>query len=160
MRVYADGSALVRFLPAPDQSVDWQRWAEQRLPDLLVTSLSLAELRLAALWTPAHVRARLHTVTERLEVARFSDQAVHVAALDESGLSPFGRLHLSVAVAHPEVTTFASYDPLLAAAAAERGLAVVTPGRPERWWDPLAPVPHEDAAPRWPVVAAGPRTGR
>ena len=138
MRVYADGSALVRFLPAPDQSVDWQRWAEQRLPDLLVTSLSLAELRLAALWTPAHVRARLHAVTERLEVARFSDQAVHVAALDESGLSPFGRLHLGVAVAHPEVTAFASYDHRLVAVAARHGLEIVSPGLPDGWWDAAA----------------------
>jgi predicted nucleic acid-binding protein len=138
VRVYADGSALVRYLPEPAQSVDWQRWAERHQPDLLVTSLSLAELRHAAAWTPAHVRARLHTVTERLEVARWSDQAVRVAALADESLSPFSRLHLGLAVAHPDVTAFASYDPRLVAAAAEHGLAVVTPGLAERWWDPLA----------------------
>jgi hypothetical protein len=134
VRVYADGSALVRYLPAPDHSVDWQRWAEQHGPDLLVTSLSLSELRHALATTPAHVRARVHASVDRLEVTRYSDQAVAAAAMSTAALSPFASIHLGVAVAHPEVTAFASYDHRLVAAAAEHGLRIVSPGLPDRWW--------------------------
>lgn len=138
MRVYADGSALVRYLPAPDHSVDWQRWAEQHGPDLLVTSLSLSELRHALATTPAHVRARVHAAVDRIEVARYSDQAVEVAAMSTAVLSPFATLHLGVAVAHPEVTAFATYDHRLAAAVDLHGLAVVSPGLPDQWWHAAA----------------------
>jgi hypothetical protein len=134
VRVYADGSALVRYLPAPDHSVDWQRWAEQHGPDLLVTSLSLSELRHALATTPAHVRARVHASVDRLEVTRYSDQAVAAAAMSTAALSPFASIHLGVAVAHPEVTAFASYDQRLVAAAAEHGLRIVSPGLPDGWW--------------------------
>jgi hypothetical protein len=134
VRVYADGSALVRYLPAPDHSVDWQRWAEQHGPDLLVTSLSLSELRHALATTPAHVRARVHASVDRLEVTRYSDQAVAAAAMSTAALSPFASIHLGVAVAHPEVTAFASYDRRLVAAAAEHGLRIVSPGLPDGWW--------------------------
>lgn len=136
MRVYADGSALVRFLPTPDHSVDWQRWAEQHEPDLLVTSLSLGELRHAAALAPAHVRARVHETAGRLEVVRYSDQALAAAAMTSGVLSPFASLHLGVAVAQPGVTAFASYDPRLVAVAAIHGLTVVSPGLPDRWWEP------------------------
>jgi hypothetical protein len=44
VRVYAAGSALRRALPVPAHSVDWQRWAEQHEPELLVTPLSLSVL--------------------------------------------------------------------------------------------------------------------
>lgn len=135
MRVYADGSALVRYLPEPDFSVDWQRWAEQHERDLVTTSLSLGELRSAALRVPVHVRARAHAAAARIDVVRYSDQALGVAAMDTSVLSPFAALHLGVAVAHPGVTGFATYDPRLAAVAALHGLDVVSPGLPPRWWD-------------------------
>ncbi|WP_239068569.1 PIN domain-containing protein [Cellulomonas pakistanensis] len=138
MRVYADGSALVRYLPFPEHSVDWQRWAERHGPDLLVTSLSLSELRHAAATAPAHVRARAHAAVDRLEVARFSDQAVAAAAMSTAVLSPFASLHLGVALAHPGVTAFASYDVRLASVAALHGLEVVSPGLPDRWWDAAA----------------------
>jgi predicted nucleic acid-binding protein len=134
VRVYADGSALVRYLPAPDHSVDWQRWAEQHGPDLLVTSLSLMELRHALTTTPAHVRARVHALVDRLEVVRYSDQAVAAAATIDAGLSPFASIHLGVAVAHPDVTAFASYDGRLADAAATHGLEIVSPGLADGWW--------------------------
>ncbi|WP_158609718.1 PIN domain-containing protein [Cellulomonas triticagri] len=134
MRVYADGSALVRYLPEPDFSVDWQRWAEQHQGDLLISSLSLGELRSAALRVPQHVRARAHAAAERLELVRYSDQALGVAAMDTSVLSPFATLHIGVAVAHADVTGFASYDPRVAAVAAIHGLTVVSPGLPPQWW--------------------------
>lgn len=138
VRVYADGSALVRYLPFPDHSVDWQRWAERHGADLLVTSLSLSELRHAAATAPAHVRARARDAAEQLEVVRFSDQAVGAAAMTTAVLSPFASLHLGVALAHPEVTAFASYDVRLASVAAIHGLTVVSPGLPDRWWDAAA----------------------
>lgn len=138
VRVYADGSALLRYLPFADHSVDWQRWAEQHEPELLVTPLSLSELRHAAATAPAHVRARARAAAERLEVVRFSDQAVGAAAMTTAVLSPFASLHLGVALAHPEVTAFASYDVRLASVASIHGLAVVSPGLPDRWWDVAA----------------------
>lgn len=138
VRVYADGSALVRYLPFPDHSVDWQRWAERHGPGLLITSLSLSELRHAAATAPAHVRARAYAAVEQLEVLRFSDQAVAAAAMSTAALSPFASLHLGVALAHPDVTAFASYDVRLASVAALHGLEVVSPGLPDRWWDVAA----------------------
>lgn len=138
VRVYADGSALVRYLPFPDHSVDWQRWAEQHGPELLVTSLSLSELRHAAATAPAHVRARARTATDGIEVVRFSDQAIGTAAMTTAVLSPFACLHLGVALTHPGVTAFASYDVRLASVAALHGLEVVSPGLPDRWWDVAA----------------------
>lgn len=138
MRVYADGSALVRYLPGTDHHVDWLGWAEQHGPELLVTSLSLGELRRAAAGAPADVRARVHDVAERLEVIRYSDQSLKFAAMSTGVLAPFAALHLGVAVAQPDVTAFATYDRRLAAVAAIHGLTVVSPGRAGPWWDAAA----------------------
>lgn len=134
VRVYADGSALVRYLPGSEHHDDWRRWVAGREPDLLVTSLSLSELRHAAALAPADVRALAHDVAERLEEVRYFDQALKLAAMSTGVLSPFASLHLGVAVAHPEVTAFASYDRRLAAVAAIHGLTIVSPGLPDQWW--------------------------
>ncbi len=135
MRVYADGSALVRYLPGPQHGEDWLRWAAEHEPELLVTSLSLSELRAAAARQPADVRALAHAVAERLEVVRYFDQALRLASMSTAVLSPFAALHLGVAVSHPEVTAYASYDGRLVQVAAIHGLRIVSPGLPDRWWD-------------------------
>jgi predicted nucleic acid-binding protein len=135
VRVYADGSALVRYLPGQQHAEDWQRWAAGHEPDLLVTSLSLSELRHAAALAPTDVRALAHAVADRLEVVRYSDQALRSAAFSSGVLSPFAALHLGVAVAQPGVTAVATYDRGLAAVGAIHGLAVVSPGLPDLWWD-------------------------
>lgn len=138
VRVYADGSALVRYLPGTDHHADWLGWAEQHEPELLVTSLSLGELRRAAAGASADVRARVHAAAERLEEIRYSDQSLKSAAMSTGVLAPFAALHLGVAVAQPDVTAFATYDRRLAAVAAIHGLAVVSPGLGEQWWDAVA----------------------
>ena len=135
MRIYADGSALVRYLPGADHHEDWLRWVAQHGPDLLVTSLSLGELRRAAAGAPVEVRVRALDDADGLEVVRYSDQSLRLAAMSTGVLAPFAALHLGVAVAQPDVTTLATYDRRVAAVAAIHGLAVVTPGLPDQWWD-------------------------
>lgn len=135
MRIYADGSALLRYLPGTDHGDDWARWVADREPDLLVTTLSLSELRNAAAARDATARAVAHEVSERLEVVRYFDQAVERASMTTAVLDPFHALHLGVAVAHPAVEAVATYDVRLARVVAIHGLEVVSPGLPGGWWD-------------------------
>lgn len=134
VRVYADGSALVRYLPGSPESEDWRRWASEHEPDLLVTSLSLNELRAAAAGQSAQVRALAHEVAGRLAEVRFSDQALKAASMSVSVLSPFGSLHLGVALTEPEVEALATYDPVLARVAQMYQLRVISPGRTGQWF--------------------------
>ncbi|HEY0186613.1 MAG TPA: PIN domain-containing protein [Cellulomonas sp.] len=136
MRVYADGSALVRYLPGGDHRDAWLGWVADHEPDLLVTSLSLSELRAAAAEQPTDVRVLALDVAARLEVVRYFDQAVKLASMSTAVLSPFGALHLGVAVSHPEVDALATYDRRLALVASIHGLRVLTPGHPPHWWTP------------------------
>jgi uncharacterized protein len=133
VRVYADGSALVRYLTGVPQSDEWSRWAAERESDLLVTSLSLSELRAAAAGHPASVRMRALDVADRLEEVRYFDQALKLASMVTGVLSSFGALHLGVAAAHPEVDTIATYDPRLAQVARMYHLTVLAPGMPAGW---------------------------
>ncbi len=134
MRIYADGSALVRYLAGDPQSDEWRRWAAEREPDLLVTSLSLSELRAAAAGHPTAVRLRALDVADRLEEVRYFDQALKLASMLTGVLSPFGALHVGVAAAHPEVGALATYDARLAQVARMYQLEVVSPGLPEDWF--------------------------
>lgn len=134
MRVYADGSALLRYLPGVPQSDDWRAWAARRAPDLLISSLSASELRAAAAMQPPDVRARAHDVIDRIDEVRYFDQAIKVASMTTGVLSPFGALHLGIAVAHPDIEEITTYDLRLAQVAAMHSLVVVSPGLPNRWW--------------------------
>ncbi|WP_242448272.1 PIN domain-containing protein [Cellulomonas sp. WB94] len=135
MRIYVDGSALCRYLLDTDEAAAWRSWVATREPSLLTSPLALTELRRVADRGGPRLRAAAHDVAERLEIVRFSDQSLEWATRVTSVLSPFGALHLGIAVAHPDVATVATYDARLAAVAALHGLEVVTPGRPEGWWD-------------------------
>ncbi|WP_169164314.1 PIN domain-containing protein [Cellulomonas taurus] len=134
MRIYADGSALVRYLTGDPQSDEWRRWAAEHEPDLLVTSLSLSELRAAAAGQPTPVRLRALDVADRLAEVRYFDQALKLASMLTGVLSPFGALHVGVAAAHPEVGVLATYDARLAQVARMHQLAVVSPGLPDGWF--------------------------
>src|SRR5262245_7829535 len=134
MRIYVDGSALSRYLPDVPESAAWLLWVHEREPDLLTTPLALSELRQVAQTMDLAARQTAHDVAERIEVVRFSDQTLKTAAMAAGVLSPFAALHLGVAAAHPDVTTIATYDPLLARVAVIHGVQVVTPGRPGGWW--------------------------
>lgn len=135
MRVYADGSALVRYLPGSPESGDWCRWAGEREQDLLVTSLSLNELRVAAAGQSADIRALAHDIADRLDEVRFSDQALKAASMNTAVLSSFGALHLGVALAFPDADSVATYDRRLAQVADMYAITVISPGRPPRWYD-------------------------
>ena len=135
MRIYVDGSALCRYLLDTDEAAGWRAWVATREATMLTSPLALAELRRVADRGGPRLRAAAHDIAERLEIVRFSDQALEWATRVTSVLSPFGALHLGIAVAHPDVTTVATYDERLAAVAVLHGLAVVTPGRLAGWWD-------------------------
>ena len=134
MRIYVDGSALCRYLLDTDEAAAWRVWAAPREPSFLTSGLAVTELRRLADARGFAARAVAHGVAERLEVARFSDQAIGWASRVTSVLSPFGALHLGVALGHPEVTAVATYDARLAAVAVLYGLDAVAPGRPAGWW--------------------------
>jgi predicted nucleic acid-binding protein len=135
VRIYVDGSALCRYLLDTDEAADWRVWAALREPSFLTSPLASTELRRVADRGGPALRAIAHDVAERLEIVRFSDQALEWATRVTSVLSPFGALHLGIAVAHPDVTTVATYDARLAAVAVLHGLEVVAPGRHAGWWD-------------------------
>ena len=135
MRIYVDGSALCRYLLDTDEAAEWRAWVATREPSLLTSPLALTELRRVADRGGPRLRAAAQDIVDRLEIVRFSDQALQWATRVTSVLSPFGALHLGIAVAHPDVTTVATYDARLATVAVLHGLAVVAPGRPAGWWD-------------------------
>ncbi|GEL95415.1 PIN domain-containing protein [Cellulomonas composti] len=134
-RVYADGSALSRYLAGAPGGDQWRAWADEHEADLVVSPLSLTELRGTARWRDRTARDVAQSVGERLELVRFSDQAILRATDVASVLPPFTALHLGTALAHRDVTTVATYEVHLARVAALHGLVVLSPGRPERWWE-------------------------
>lgn len=134
MLVYVDGSALSRYVVDLLGSPEWRGWAAAHESSLVTTPLGISELRRVALWLDPAGRARAHEVTERIAVVRFSDQTLRTAAMALTVLSPFASLHLGTAVSHPDITTIATYDPLLARVAIIYGLRAVSPGLRDRWW--------------------------
>ncbi|MCR6688384.1 hypothetical protein [Cellulomonas sp.] len=135
-RVYADGSALTRFLPGAPQGQMWRVWAERFEPMLLTTPLGTTELRgtARALGGQA-VQDVAHDVARRLEVIRFSDQAI-ARATDVGGVATaYVALHCGAMLTHRDVTGVATYDAHLARLGALFGLVVVSPGLPTQWWE-------------------------
>jgi uncharacterized protein len=147
MRTYADGSALIRALSTDPEAASWLRWSDQHAHDLLTSPLGLSELKRAAQGLDVVARAKAHEIARSIEVVRFFDQALKPAAMASAVLDPFRAMHLGIAVAHPEVGTLATYDPLLARVAAIHDVDVVTPGRPPGWWDTEAGGSHDAGPP-------------
>jgi len=135
MLVYVDGSALSRYLVDLPGSEEWRAWAAAHESSFVTNPLGLTELRRVADRLDPAGRARAHAVSERIAVIRFSDQALTTAAMARAVLSPFASLHLGTAVSHPDISTVATYDGLLARVAAIYGLSVASPGRQDHWWD-------------------------
>ncbi|MDM7830307.1 PIN domain-containing protein [Cellulomonas edaphi] len=134
-RIYADGSALSRYLPGAPHGQQWTTWADEHLARLVTSPLGITELRGIARMRGGEAPAIAADVAFRVPVARFSDQAVRKAT-DVSGvLLPFVALHVGIALADPDVDAVATYDVHLARVAALYGLTVVTPGRVPRWWE-------------------------
>ncbi|WP_222592929.1 PIN domain-containing protein [Cellulomonas persica] len=134
-RVYADGSALSRYLPGAPHRAPWLTWARSNGPRLLTTQLGVSELRGTARMHDAEAREIAQRVLLEVEVVRISDQAVNRATDVAGVLPPFVAMHLGAARAHPDVTAVATYDARLARVAVLYGLEIVTPGRAERWWE-------------------------
>jgi uncharacterized protein len=134
-RVYVDGSALSRYLVGAPARDAWLAWADEHERELVTTALGLTELRRIAQPRGLDARGTAVDVGGRIEVARFSDQTLRKASKVSGVLPPFVALHLGAALAHPGVTAVATYDRQLAQVASLYGLAVVTPGWPDRWWE-------------------------
>jgi predicted nucleic acid-binding protein len=135
MLIYADGSALSRSLATGPEAASWLRWADQNAASLVTSPLGLTELRRAADGLDAVARAKAHDLAASLTVVRFSDQSLKSAAMASTVLPPFAAIHLGIAVSHPDVDRVATYDELLARVCVIYGLSVVSPGRPDGWWD-------------------------
>ncbi|MGN8244560.1 type II toxin-antitoxin system VapC family toxin [Cellulomonas soli] len=134
-RVYADGSALSRYLEGAPCREEWLAWAARHESELVTTPLALTELRAIAGPRGLDARGVAQDVADRLEVVRISDQALRQAAKVSGVVSAFHALHVGAAVAHPEVHAVATYDTLLAQVCVLFGLEVVSPGWPDRWWE-------------------------
>lgn len=134
-RVYADGSALSRYLEGAPCRAEWLAWAARHESELVTTPLALTELRAIAGPRGLDARGVANDVADRLEVMRISDQVLRHAAKVSGVVSAFHALHVGAAVAHPEVHAVATYDMLLAQVCVLFGLDVVSPGWPDRWWE-------------------------
>lgn len=135
MQVYVDGSSLRRYLVDAPGSVEWRAWAATHEAAFVTSPLGLMEFHRAADGLDAARRTRAFEIRETIAVSRFSDQAIRTAAMSLTVLSPFGALHLGAASSDPEVSALATYDKLLARVAAIYGLAVVSPGSVDGWWE-------------------------
>jgi len=134
-RVYADGSALSRYLDGAPCRTQWLAWTADHEDELITTPLGLTELRRIARPRGVEASGVAHDVEDRLEVVRFSDQTLRAATKVSGVLPPFTALHLGVALAHPGVGGVATYDVQLAQASALHGLTIVSPGWPAAWWE-------------------------
>jgi len=134
-RVYADGSALSRYLDGAPCRAQWLAWVADHEAELLTTPLGLTELRRVARPRGVEASGVAHDVEARVEVVRFSDQTLRAATKVSGVLPPFIALHIGAALAHPDVASVATYDVQLAQVSALHGLEVVSPGWPARWWE-------------------------
>lgn len=135
MLIYADGSALSRCVATGPEAASWLRFADAHADELVTSPLGLTELRRAAALLGPTARSTAHTVASSIPVVRFFDQSLESAAMASSVVPPFTAIHVGVAAAHPDVDRVATYDVLLARVAVIHGLTVVTPGRPDGWWE-------------------------
>lgn len=134
MLIYADGTALSRFVVDSPTSLAWRCWGREHGHALVTSEWGLSELRRAVAPLGAAERAAAHGVAERTTVVRYSDQMVDTAAMASSVLPPFSALHLAVAICDPEVGSIATYDKLLAQVAEIYDVPVASPGLPAGWW--------------------------
>ena len=134
-RVYADGSALSRYLPGAPHGAEWTSWASSNLASLVTSPLGISELRGIARMRGGEAPGIAADLAFEIPVARFSDQAVRKATDVAGVLPPFVALHVGTALADPDVAAVATYDVHLARVAALYGLTVVSPGRVARWWE-------------------------
>ena len=133
--VYADGSALSRYLDEAPGHAAWLAWVAGREDRLVTSALGAGERRRIAASRGRAARDTAAQVLDDIDVLRVSDQSLKVAAHVMVALPSFVALQLGIAVAHPDIDTVATYDVDLARVSALYRLAVVSPGWPDRWWE-------------------------
>lgn len=131
--VYADGSALVQFLPSAPFHEAWTAWAQGRR--FVTSQVGVTELRRVAWPLGSDAQRVAHEVELEIGTLRFNQRALETASHVSTALPSFVALHLGAAVSHPGVEAVATYQVELARVAALYRLPVVTPGWPDRWWE-------------------------
>ena len=131
--VYADGSALVQYLPDAPFRDPWLAWSAGRR--LVTSQVGITELHGIAFSRGPASRAAADEVEASVEILRFSNKALETASHVSTALSSFIALHLGTAVSDPDVELVATYQVDLARVATLYRLDVVSPGWPDRWWE-------------------------
>jgi uncharacterized protein len=130
--IYLDSSALVKLALTEPESAALAGWLAERADQPLVSSaLHRAEVPRAVWLAEPGALPRSYRLIRRIaRVALTADVLDTSATMPPQGLSPAHAIHLASALAvRDELTAFVAYDADLLAAAAEAGLAVVSPGR-------------------------------
>jgi uncharacterized protein len=130
--IYLDSSALVKLALTEPESAALAGWLAERADQPLVSSaLHRAEVPRAVWLAEPGALPRSYRLIRRIaRVALTADVLDTSATMPPQALSPAHAIHLASALAvRDELTAFVAYDADLLAAAAEAGLAVVSPGR-------------------------------
>lgn len=135
MTTYVDATALVCSIIDRPEAGAWRKWVADTEPELVTSQQVIAQLRADLADQPWDVRMEASAYLDGIEVLRISDQALKLAAFAHGVLTPFEALSIGIARASEEVTSFATYELRTAAVAHLHGLTVVSPGRPEIWWE-------------------------
>lgn len=129
--MYADSSALVKLVvEEPESSILQRHLAEDTL--LATSRIALVEVpRATGLANPApEVAAETERLLDACMLIDVTDGLLHVAAgLASSAVTTLDAIHLASAL-RIDADELVAYDRRLAAAAAEHGLAVASPGAP------------------------------
>jgi uncharacterized protein len=129
--LYLDSSAIVKLVLVEAES-EALREALAQHPQRVSSALAAVEVRRAVRRVsilPA-VQQRVEDILAGIDLLRMEDPILAVAgALDPPLLRSLDALHLAAALSvADELAGFVAYDPRLANAARDAGLAVLTPG--------------------------------
>jgi uncharacterized protein len=131
---YVDSSAVLELLVAQAESSDVRAWwpeADVWSSELLITEVHRAAARLGV--SPGAVDAVLDTVN-LLAPTRSTFAAA--GQLRPTGLRTLDAIHIAAALelTH-DLDGLVTYDIRQAGGADAAGIAVVSPGRPDHWWE-------------------------
>lgn len=129
--IYLDTSALMKLVRQEAESLALRNWFADKLDLPLVSSeLAKVELLRSARRAGTATLLEARALVDQLFLMQLSGSAIDMAAeIGEPMLRSLDALHLASAVLlGDDLTDFVTYDHRLAAAAAEAGLPVTTPG--------------------------------
>lgn len=128
--IYLDSSALVKLALAEPEYPALARYLAERADNTLVSSTVHRTEVLRAIWRAAPgALPRAQRIIRRIAVVSMSHDILdNAATLPPAGIGSTAAIHLASALAiKRDLIAFVSYDKLLADAAREAGLPVVSP---------------------------------